>query len=160
MTQEQPSTQNYRGGIGPLPSAGVDSSLAPDERNWGMLAHLLVFIGYLGVPFGNWIGPAIAYFMKKDQSRFVRFHALQAFAFQLLVWVLSAVVAVPLFVFTIVTGGLGMLLVLPFLGIVWLATTVYIVYMGIKASHGEQLMYVLVGAWVHRKVYQEDWKPL
>jgi uncharacterized Tic20 family protein len=159
MTQEQQSAP-YRGGIGPIPSAGEAAGLTPDEKLWGMLAHLLVFIGYVGVPFATLVGPAIAYFVQKDKSKYVRFHALQSFVFQLILFAVCAVLAVPFYILVFVTGGLAALIIWPLFGLTWLFFVIYVIYMGIKANHGEMIMYVLVGPWVHRKVYTEDWKPI
>jgi len=48
-----------------------------DERTLGMLAHVLQIVSWL-------LAPAIIFLVRKD-SRFVRYHALQAVFFQLLV---------------------------------------------------------------------------
>ena len=47
-----------------------------------MLAHLLVFTGYV-VPLGNIIGPLIIYLIKKDESSYIRQHAAEALNFQI-----------------------------------------------------------------------------
>src|SRR5438094_7023424 len=55
-----------------------------DERTMAMVAHLLGAAGYL-LSFGalSWLGPLLIYLFKREQSRFVAFHALQSLAFQL-----------------------------------------------------------------------------
>ena len=85
-----------------------------DERNMALLSHLSCFV----LPV---IGPLILWLIKKDSSRFVAYHAIQALIFQLLASVVSGA-----------TCGLGLvLLILP---IVW----------GIKASKGEWAGYPLI----------------
>lgn len=43
----------------------------PDARQWAMFAHLAALSGYVGLPFGNIIGPLVVWLMKKDQYPFV-----------------------------------------------------------------------------------------
>lgn len=162
MTDQQAPLPD-RGGIAsppPVPPPLGDGAPTSEERTWGMFAHLFVFLGYIGVPFANWIGPAIPYFMFKDKSRFVRFHALQSFAFQTMIWLMGAMLAIPIILFSLVTAGIGFLLLLPVLLVVWVLTVAYVIYLGVKANNGECVEYVIVGAWAKRKVYQEDWKPI
>lgn len=73
-----------------------------DERVLALIAHALTFVE------GGIIGPAIVYFVKKDQSQFVAFHALQSVLFGLF----AAVIIVPV---AILTCGLGAVLVVPYL---------------------------------------------
>ena len=155
-----PQAGAERGGIGAQTAQGAPpaptGALTDDEKLWGMLAHLLTLLAYVGIPFGNLVGPAIAYFTQKDKSKFVRFHAIQSFAFQLLLFVAGMVLAIPFFILAVLSFGLILLVLIP-LGLALLA---YIIYMGIQANKGEYCRYVLVGDWVYNKVYSEDWKPL
>jgi len=54
----------------------------PDERSWGMLAHLSGLIAMLlgGLSF---LGPLIVWLIKKDQSPFVADQAKEALNFQI-----------------------------------------------------------------------------
>lgn len=86
-----------------------------DERMMALIAHLSNFV----FPF---IGPLLLWLLKKDQSRFVAYHALQALVFQIIAWAISGV-----------TCGIGMVLfVLPIL-------------LAIKANKGEWEGYPLIG---------------
>lgn len=142
------------------PAPQADGSLKEDEKNWGMLAHILVFIGVVGVPFGNLVGPLIAYFVKKDESKYVRFHAIQSFAFQLGMTAIGIVLAVPFAILFFITGGLIIFIAAPIFVLLSLAVLVYVVLTGIKASKGEDARYYYVGDWAYKKVYEEDWKPM
>ena len=42
-----------------------------EEKTNGMLCHLLSLVGFLGIPFGNIIGPLVMWLIKKDESEFV-----------------------------------------------------------------------------------------
>lgn len=86
-----------------------------DERLWALIAHLLTFVfpvlGALGV-----------YLIKKDESRFVGYHAMQAVVWQLAIYILGGV-----------TCGVGLLGT--FLGI----------FLALKANNGEWEGYPLIG---------------
>ena len=144
----------------PSGESPVTAELTSDDKLWGMLAHVLALIGFVGVPFGNLIGPAIAYFVRKDQSRFVRYHAIQSFAFQLLLVAAGIVLAIPIIVLVALTGGLITLVLVPLLILLGLALLVYVIMMGMKANKGELCKYPVVGAWVYRQVFEHDWKPV
>ncbi len=62
-------------------TAADTPDLTPDEKTWGMLAHLLAFSGLL-IPFGSVLAPLLVGVLKKD-SDFVRRHAWSALNFQL-----------------------------------------------------------------------------
>src|SRR4028118_2228703 len=95
-----------------------------DDRVMSLLAYLLTLVT-------SFIPPLIIYFVKKDQSRFVAFHALQSLFLQLAVIVGSAV--------------LGLLAMIPFVGCLTLplalglglADLVFVIIAAIKASGGE-----------------------
>ena len=63
--------------------AGIPTYVpTPDERSWGMLAHLSGLIAMLlgGLSF---LGPLIVWLIKKDQSPFVADQAKEALNFQI-----------------------------------------------------------------------------
>ena len=61
----------------------------PDERTWGLLAHLSSLIASLvGLMF---VGPLIVWLVKKDQSPFVEDQAKEALNFQIAVLIAIAV---------------------------------------------------------------------
>lgn len=84
------------------------------ERTLGLAAHLATFV----IPL---IGPLAIYVFKKDESRFLAYHAVQAGIFQLIVALAGTV-----------TCGVGfVLLVLP-------------IWVGLKAHKGEWAGYPLI----------------
>jgi uncharacterized protein len=85
-----------------------------DERLWAMLAHLSAFV----VPL---LGPLLVYLLKKDESRFVAYHSVQAGIFQLISWAIAGA-----------TCGIGSVL---FLVAIWI---------GIRAYNGEWAGYPLI----------------
>ena len=64
-----------------------------EERTFALAAHLLTFVAPI-------FGPLIVYFIKKDSSRYVAYHAVQATVFQLITGLVGGA-----------TGGVGFLLV-------------------------------------------------
>jgi uncharacterized protein len=85
-----------------------------DERLWAMLAHFSAFV----VPV---LGPLLAYLLKKDESPYVAYHAVQAGIFQVVSYAITGA-----------TCGLGaVLFVLP-------------IWIGIRAYNGEWAGYPLL----------------
>ena len=139
------------------------SAAAPtqDEKTMAMLAHILQI-------FTWWIGPLVIFLVKQD-SKFVRFHALQALLWQISLMVLGMIgvflwVAVILSVVFSSAGRAAPHQAPPaavFLGMgtIWLGfVAVYfsnivlgIVY-GIKAGRGEWASYPLLGRWAREIV--------
>jgi uncharacterized Tic20 family protein len=85
-----------------------------DERTFALIAHLSVFV----VPV---IGPLIIYVIKKDESKYVAYHSVQAAIFQLISMAIAGA-----------TCGIGLvLLIVP-------------IWMGIRAYNGEWAGYPLI----------------
>lgn len=57
----------------------------PDERQWGMFAHLSGMLAYVGFPFGGVLGPLIIYNLNKDDRPFASEQGRQALNFHLTV---------------------------------------------------------------------------
>jgi uncharacterized membrane protein len=117
-----------------------------------MLAHLSVLAnlvtGFLGPVFAF-----IIYLVFQDRSRYVAYHSMQAFVFQLIWWIGGGLLAgiawaisgalVPVFL-------IGCLL-MPFALLVTLAPLVALVYGvigAIQTSQGQDFRYWLIGDWV------------
>jgi hypothetical protein len=113
---------------------GVGGDVTPEESNWAVAAALLGFAGFVGLPFMmNVAGPAVVWFVKRDESPFVELHARESMNFQISIWLYS--VALGLLTFLVI----GWLL-MPFL-IVF--DVVVIVVAALKASRGETYRYPL-----------------
>jgi uncharacterized Tic20 family protein len=139
------------------PSEDAASSSAPlplsvnEERTWGMLAHLSIllnlFTGFLGG-----IVAILIYFIYKDRSRFVTYHAMQSFIFQAITWLGAGLVST----FLITVGSVLGFLIIPLLclipGLLILllipASLIYGVVAGVQVNNGEDFRYWQVGDWV------------
>src|SRR5512140_216731 len=56
-----------------------------DERTWAMLAHLSVLVNLFTGIFGPLVALAI-YLAFSSRSKYVAYHAMQSFLFQLVLW--------------------------------------------------------------------------
>lgn len=129
---------------------GVPPSVE-EERTWAMLAHLSVIVNL----FTGFLGGIIAiviYFIYKDRSRFVAYHAMQAFLFQAITWLGAGLMAA----FFITIGSVFAILIIPLLclipGFLILlaipASLIYGVVGAVQVNNGEDFKYWQVGDWV------------
>ena len=63
-----------------------------NEKTWGMLTHLLALSIFVGIPFGNVIGPLVIYLIKKDEYEFVAEQGREVLNFQI-TWSLILIVS-------------------------------------------------------------------
>jgi len=99
--------------------------VSKDERTMAMLAWLLG-------AFSWFIGPLVIYLMKKEESKFIAFHALQSLYFQLVSFAIVMVIAV-------VTCGFG--------AILGVAPLVVNILWCIKANNGEWAELPVIADW-------------
>ena len=123
----------------PFPGWGMSPE---DERVWSVLAHLSALAGLVGLMP---LGALVIWLVYRDRSPRVGFHALQALLYQtmwLAIWVVGAVVGV---VFTLVTLGLGLVLVLPLALVFWLLPMAHSCYAAYRVGQGRDYRYPVVG---------------
>jgi uncharacterized protein len=102
-----------------------------EERNWAMACHLSSLSAFLGVPFGNVIGPLIIWLMKKDQFPLVADQGKEAVNFGILLTIFYLLAGLTAF-FLI---GIPALCVLPFVHLY------FAVVASMRASEGEAYRY-------------------
>ncbi len=112
------------------PPAGAGTS---DEHTWAMLCHLSALAAYVGIPFGNIVGPLIVWLVKREESAFVDDQGKEAVNFQISMFIYGVVAA---------------LLILVLVGIVLLPALlvfnlVMIVVASVRANRGERFRYPL-----------------
>ncbi len=108
------------------------SGISQDDKMMAMLAHLLAIVT-------GFIGPLIIWLIKKDQSKFVAFHAMQALFFHLALNVVMFVLGI-----TIILA-----LAAP---LVWIAGIVFAVIAGLAANRGEWYELPVVGKIARQQV--------
>jgi len=113
--------------------------------------------GFLIWQFDVWFGvitvaAIVIYFAFKDRSRYVRYHAMQSFLFQLLWWVgggiLTTILWVTVGVLAVVIVGLCLIPFALVASLLPLGALIYGVIGGIQVSQGQDFRYWLVGDWV------------
>jgi uncharacterized Tic20 family protein len=122
-----------------------------DEQTWAALAHLTVLINL----FTGFLGPVAAlviYLIFANRSRYVAYHAIQSFLFQLVVWcglgVMWSVVGISSAIL------IGILLIplacilTPFFLFGMAIAPIYGVWGAIQTSQGRDFQYWWVGSWV------------
>lgn len=126
---------------GPYHRAGLrdeaaETSPRPDiqqERNWAMLCHLSAFLGAVGIPFGNILGPLGVWLWKRTEYPMVEEHGKESLNFQ-----------ISMTVYMIVAGILVFVLIgIPILALLILADIMFTVIAAVKASSGESYRYPL-----------------
>jgi uncharacterized protein len=107
-------------------------------RTWNMLCHLSVLSVFIGIPFGNIIGPLLVWQIKKNEIPSVEIHGKAALNFQITVTIAILVGAIAAFVLSFFCIGY---LLFPVVMLIGLAGLVYSVIAGIKANNGEDFKY-------------------
>jgi uncharacterized Tic20 family protein len=132
----------------PQPPAPLTPS---EERSWAMLAHLSILLNLVTGLLGP-VGALIIYLVYKDRSRYVAYHSLQSFIFQLIAWVgggiLTAVAWTITGVLSAILVGLLCIPIALVISLIPLGAIVYGIIGGIQCNEGQDFRYWLVGDWV------------
>jgi uncharacterized Tic20 family protein len=117
----------------PAPTAAATA----EEKQWAMFAHLSVLLGGLvtsgwGGSIGFFIGPLVIWLMKKDTMPFVADQAREALNFAITV----SIACVALFILTIMSLGIGLILTVPLMMAIGIAALVLCIIAAMKANQG------------------------
>jgi uncharacterized Tic20 family protein len=117
---------------------GPVAQLSPqDERTWAMLSHLgSILAALVAMAF---LGPLLVMLVQGPKSAFVRRHAVESLNFQLTLLIALAAATV----LTIVTLGLGLLVVIPVGIVVAIVSLICIVRASLAANDGRNYRYPL-----------------
>lgn len=138
--------------------------ISSDEKVLALICHLSMAVGGILVPIIIWA-------IKKEESKFVRFHSLQSIFYHLAFGVIAALLIIITAVI-IVFAGIGfqsigkggeagmpfviMILVFSFTGIIMFMAfggIGYSVYLAIKSYNGEKTKIPVIGKIIFEKVY-------
>lgn len=130
----------------------MDQTVSIQERNWGMFAHLSIFLGFI-IPFGSIIAPFIIWQSKKQSFTFAAEHAKEALNFQISLWIYLILGIIIGIVHVLTNGNDGELLIV--LGIlIFLLEMIYNIIITIiaalKASNGQFFRYPLSIRFIRR----------
>jgi uncharacterized Tic20 family protein len=156
---------------------GPEPASRPDEWTTAALAHLSILLTLILGPAGGvgaLIGPAVAlamYFGYRQRSRFVAFHAMQSFVYQvtavLAYLMLGAIVSVWMTLAWSISGALAAVLVglllMPFAFVLTLlsvlvlvaapvAALAYGIYAAYQVYQGRDYRYPWIGAWLEKEM--------
>lgn len=101
------------------------------ERKWGVAAHLAAFLGVIGIPLANILGPFAVWLLMKEDSDWVEAQARESMNFQISMTIYTVVAA-----FTIIIL-IGFVLV----PVLILANFILVVVASVKASDRESYSY-------------------
>lgn len=100
-------------------------------RTWGMLCHLTALVAFLGIPFGNILGPLVIWLIKKNEIPAVDEQGKESLNFQISMLIYSAVAGILCFVFI----GIPILIGLA------IADLVLVIIASVKVNNGEAFRY-------------------
>ncbi len=109
------------------PPPSVGESTDRDARNWAMFCHLAALAIYVGIPFGNILGPLVVWLIKKDEYVLVDREGKKALNFQITMTI-AAAVCIPL-VFVLIGA--------PLLFILVILNLVFVIIAAVKTSDGK-----------------------
>jgi uncharacterized protein len=122
----------------------MNHSTSTPDRTWDVLCHLAAMAMFIGVPFGNILGPLIIWLIKKSSLPSVDEHGKEALNFQIsmTLYTLIGGVATIVLVLTVI-GILLVPVVLCALLAIAIVDVVLIIVASLKASNGEVYRYPL-----------------
>jgi len=106
---------------------------AKDQNMWAMLCHLAALAGFIGIPFGNILGPLIVWLIKKQEYPFVDEQGKEALNFQ-----------ISLTIYGVVAGILCLLLIgFILLAVIFVGGLVLVIIAAVQANKGVAYRYPL-----------------
>ncbi|HZP64997.1 MAG TPA: DUF4870 domain-containing protein [Rudaea sp.] len=117
----------------PPPAAGTPTQ---EARQWAMFAHLSALTAFI-TGFGAIVGPLIIWQIKKNEMPFVDDQGKEALNFN----ITAFIICLGLWVFTLITFGIGALLTVPVFFLVFIGWLVFTIIAGIKANEGVAYRY-------------------
>jgi uncharacterized Tic20 family protein len=77
--RQTPADAASEAGLQPEASLGAPSG----DKTMAMLCHLLSFLGFIGIPLGNILGPLVLWLIKKDEDALVNATGKEVLNFQI-----------------------------------------------------------------------------
>jgi uncharacterized protein len=118
-------------------SYGHPAETAQSDRNWASASHWGTLVAaWLAMGF---LAPLLIMLTVGNQSAFVRRHAVESLNFQISVLIYGGAA----FLFSLLTLGLGLLVVIPLALVFLVFAVVFLIQGSIKAANGEDYRYPL-----------------
>jgi uncharacterized Tic20 family protein len=122
------------------PPFGQPGGLTQEDRTWALASHVGTLVT-AWFAFG-FLAPLLVMLLKND-SPFVRRHAVESLNFQISLLIYGVVGTIVAFVLTLVTFGIGLFVIIPVVAVLALIVLVLIIVATVKASNGEDYRYPL-----------------
>ncbi len=114
------------------------------SRNWAMGCHLSALALYIGIPFGNILGPLIIWLLKKDEIPLVDEQGKESLNFQISLLLYGAVAVILIVIFSLTIIFIPLAIILGMLLLVFgLVNLILIIIASLKVSNGESFRYPL-----------------
>lgn len=120
----------------PPPSSGGQPVL--NDNQWSVILHLSGFLGLAAPGILNWAAPLLIWLLKRDENATIDSVGKEVLNFQLTYTLFSFVLGV---LFAALVWVLVGFLILPLIGLLWLAWLVLMIVAAVKASNGEFFRY-------------------
>jgi uncharacterized Tic20 family protein len=135
--QPAPPNNPYAGPADPHGAYGYSAGLSQTDRNWAAASHWGTLVAaWLAMGF---LAPLLIMLTVGNQSAFVRKHAVESLNFQISLLIYGGVALL----FSILTIGLGLLVVIPLALVVLVLALIFLIQASIKAANGEDYRYPL-----------------
>lgn len=121
----------------PLPPPVTVPLSAKDERMWAMFCHLSSLSMYLGIPFGNLLGPVVIWMMQRDKSALVDDQGKEVVNFQLTMTIAFAAALV------LAVTVIGLFVAVPAFAALPVVQILFTVLGAMKANEGVAYRYPL-----------------
>ena len=109
-----------------------------DLRMWVMLCHLSALAGFIVPAAGHIVGPLLVWLLKRDESPEIDEHGKESLNFQISMTIYTAILGVICFILILVLIGF---LLIPLLGVLFVADIVLVIIASMKASEGQLYRY-------------------
>jgi len=103
------------------------------ERNWGILCHLSALVLFIGIPFGNIIGPLVVWLIKKNELPLVDQEGKESLNFQISMTIYASAAAILIL----------LLIGFPLLIGLMITDLILTIIAAVKVSNGESYRYPL-----------------
>jgi uncharacterized Tic20 family protein len=110
-----------------MSDAGNAPQVSKEEQSWTMGCHLAALTGFIGIPFGNLLGPLIVWLVKRAEMPMVDQHGKESLNFQITVTIAMLISGVLCFVL------IGFVLV----PIVYIGALILTIMAAVKVSNGD-----------------------
>ncbi|MGE5399172.1 MAG: DUF4870 domain-containing protein [Ignavibacteriales bacterium] len=108
-----------------------NASIEKESRLWGMLCHLSALSMFIGIPFGNVLGPLVIWLIKKDEFPFVNEQGKESLNFQISMTIYGFISIV------LILLAVGILLII----FIVLADLVLVIIASVQTNDGKSYRY-------------------